>query len=99
MVPAVHLMVGWWLDSGTGVAAMLGCVTALGLYFGRGAADGLPRRALALWAGAMAANVGVLFWIGPGNIWPIALVIAGVLVLTAVVAGAAVAWIVRSLTK
>ena len=45
-------------------------------------------RACALWAGATSGSTVVLFWIGPGTIWPIVLAFATAVTAAAVFGGA-----------
>ena len=81
-----QLAMGWWLDAGRRVAVVLITVAAVTLLTANS-----TRHAIALWAGTMAGMTGVLFWIGPGNLWPIVLVFAAVLTGISVMVG----WAVR----
>jgi hypothetical protein len=66
---------GWWLDSGAGV---LRTVLVLFAFGGLAAIPPMGNRwvrASSLWAGAIACTTALLFWTGPGTIWPIALAI------------------------
>ena len=93
-VGAVQQLVGWWLNSGTGVAAMLVCLTAIACLAGRGSSEIRRARAIALWSGAMVATTAILIVIGPGTIWPLVLLFAGVLLAGAVLLGIALRWLV-----
>ena len=71
---ASQAITGWWLDSGRGVAVMLGMLAALSIVL-----VWLDRHApIALWAGMMIATVLILFRIGPGTIIPIVIAFAAV---------------------
>jgi hypothetical protein len=85
---------GWWLDSGRGVATTMAVLfgTAIGVCL---RSDAPRLQATAMCIGAIAGMTAVLFWIGPGTIWPIVLVVAAALTCTAVYAGAGVARLVR----
>jgi len=85
---------GWWLNSGRGVATTMAVLfgTALGVCL---RSDAPWFRATAMCIGAIAGMTATLFWIGPGTIWPIVLVVAVALTCAAVYAGAGVARVVR----
>ncbi len=87
-------LAGWWLNSGRGVVTTMAIlfVTAIGVC---GRSDTPWFRATAMAAGALAGMTGMLFWIGPGTLWPIVLIGAAALSCTAVLAGAGVARILR----
>ena len=83
----LHVLYGWWLNSGQGV---LRVIVLLSIWSSVMAVWGRSRRwdlAAALWLGAFVASAALLFSIGPGNIWPIALATAAVLSAGAVLAG------------
>jgi hypothetical protein len=84
---------GWWLNSGRGVLTTMAVLfgTAIGVCL---RPDASWFRAKAMSIGALAGMTATLFWIGPGTIWPIVLVVAAALTCTAVFAGAGVARIV-----
>jgi hypothetical protein len=84
---------GWWLNSGRGVLTTMAVLfgTAVGVCL---RPDAPWFRAAAMSIGALAGMTATLFWIGPGTIWPIVLVVAAALTCTAVFAGAGVARIV-----
>lgn len=90
----LHLVGGWWLNSGRGVITTMAVLfgTAIGVCF---RSDALWFRATAMCIGAIAGMTATLFWIGPGTIWPIVLVAAVALTCAAVYAGAGVARVVR----
>jgi hypothetical protein len=86
---------GWWLDTSAGVLHMVlgllsvGLIVALIVSFWQ---RRTPWSAgLASTAGAFAGTTGVLMHIGPGTLWPIALVIAGGICAAAVLAGVSIA--------
>jgi len=85
---------GWWLNSGRGVVATMAVLfgTAIGVCL---RSDAPWFRATAMAIGAIAGMTAMLFWIGPGTIWPIVLVVAAALTCTAVYAGAGLTRIVR----
>lgn len=79
---------GWWLNSGTGVLRTVLVLLALGLFAALWRSGRPWVRACALWAGAISGMAVVLFWIGPGNIWPIVLAVAAGVSAAAVFGGA-----------
>jgi hypothetical protein len=86
-IASIQLARGWWLDSGRAVgqtAAVLAIWSAAAALWG-----GRPHlaRAVALWLGACSASAIALFWIGPGNIWPIVLGVAATIAAAAVSGG------------
>lgn len=83
-IVTLQAMGGWWLDSGPRVLRASVVLFALGVVVGLWRSKGAWVRACALWAGAIAGSTGILFWTGPGNLWPIVLVFA------AAISGAAV---------
>lgn len=85
---------GWWLNSGRGVLTTMAVLfgTAVGVCF---RSDAPWFLATAMSIGAFAGMTATLFWIGPGTIWPIVLIVAAALTCTAVYAGAGVARMVR----
>jgi hypothetical protein len=90
---------GWWLNSGAGVLRVAVILFALGLVvaFLRSGPPWL--RAAWLWAGAMAGTTAALFWLGPGRIWPIVLVVAAVATAAAIFAGASVGRVVNKIRR
>jgi hypothetical protein len=85
--------VGWWLDSGVGVAVMLALLFTAALAMAQS-----WRKATAVWVGAMAATLAGLLLEGPGTLWPIALVLSGVLMAVAVFAGMAMRRLLATVT-
>ena len=82
---------GWWLNAGTDVLRTVLVLSAAGALaaFWR---SGHPWvRARCLWAGAIAGTTAVLFWTGPGTIWPIVLAMAAAITAGAVFGGALIA--------
>lgn len=85
--------VGWWLNSGRGVAFMAIVLGVLAALF----ALARPARpwpsAWAVAAGGFAGSAILLFRTGPGTIWPIVLVFAAALSIASALVGAgAVRW-------
>jgi hypothetical protein len=76
---ALQRVTGWWLNSGSGVAITLVALLAIAALVGRFGTSSPMRRAVALWAGTLVGMAAVLFWTGPGTLWPIVLVVAAVL--------------------
>lgn len=100
LVPLIVLLtVGWWLDSGLGVAAAATTLAALGLIAALGRPDRIWADAVALSIGAVAGSAAVLFWRGPGTIWPIVLIFAAIISAGAVLAGAVFAHMARRLIR
>ncbi len=85
---ALQVSMGWWLDSGPGVVTTIAALFVVGVIF---AAD--TRKARDLWIGVMVGMVAALVWRGPGTIWPIVIVVAGVLTGVTIAA----AWAARRL--
>jgi hypothetical protein len=85
---------GWWLNSGRGVASTMTVLfgAAIGVCL---RSDAPWFRASAMSIGAVAGMTAMLFWFGPGTIWPIVLVVAAALTGTAVFAGAGVARLIK----
>ena len=81
---------GWWLNSGIGVAYTVTVLFVLALCFGLWSPGSPWARAIALWAGAMTGLAASLWWIGPGTIWPIVLIVSSVLTACAVISGISV---------
>jgi hypothetical protein len=79
---------GWWLNSGAGVLRAVVVFVVLGVCATRWRSGAPWVRACALWTGAVSGSTTVLFWIGPGNIWPIVLVFAAGITAAAVFGGA-----------
>lgn len=80
--------VGWWLDSGRGVALMIAVLCAIAIGFALVRPSRPWRSAWSVGAGGFAGSAALLSWNGPGTIWPIVLVVAAALSLTAAFAGA-----------
>ena len=78
----VQLTLGWWLDSGQGVA-----VTTLTSFVATLVLFRAWYQAVAFWAALLIGNLVILFSIGPGSIFPIVIVIGGTLTAGAVLAG------------
>jgi hypothetical protein len=87
-VATLQAMGGWWLDSGIGVLRAVLVLVVLGVATTRWRPERSWVRACALWTGAISGTTVVLFWRGPGNIWPIVLVIAAGITAAAVFGGA-----------
>jgi hypothetical protein len=78
---------GWWLNSGTGVAWTLAMLFLCAALVGSRAGRSLWAGPLALWVGSMTGLTIGLFWLGPGTIWPIVLLVSSVLTAGTIVAG------------
>ena len=82
---------GWWLNSGNGVAVMLGMLAALSLVL-----IWLDRHApIALWIGVVNGTTFMLFFVvpgGPGNIFPLVMAVAAVMSAVAILPG----WLLRN---
>jgi len=83
----VQLTYGWWLNSGTGVLRTSAVLFAMGFLIALARSESPWRKAAALWAGAFGGITGVLFWSGPGTIWPIVLVFAAAITAGSIFAG------------
>jgi hypothetical protein len=92
---ALHRLTGWWLNSGFGVAATLSAQFVVAFLVAAWRTRGRRERAISLWAGNLAAMAIGLFSAGPGTIWPLVLIIAGVATAAPVLAGVAVASMVK----
>jgi hypothetical protein len=91
---------GWWLNSGQGVAITSMALTLMGIAVGVTAARPLSSRALLrsawLWAGANIGLAVVLFVVGPGNLFPIALVFGAGISAIVVAAGSLIGQLARA---
>jgi hypothetical protein len=67
---------GWWLNSSAGVLRTSTVLFALAFLIAVARSGRAWRRAIALWLGVMATMTTTLLIIGPGNLWPIVLVVA-----------------------
>jgi hypothetical protein len=67
---------GWWLNSGAGVA-LVGTSNTRSPW----------ARPVALWVGCMTGLTASLFWVGPGTIWPIVLLVSSVLTAGTIMVG------------
>ena len=92
---------GWWLNSGQGVAIASAVLAVLGIVVGvteaRPLSSGSVLRPICLWAGA---NIGLaifLFAVGPGNLFPIALMFGAGISALAVAAGSLIGQLTRAL--
>ena len=88
---ALYMATGWWLDSAGGVA-----VTAIALAVLAAVAAPAWRQAIALWAGVVAGMIGVLFWDGPGTIFPIVIGIGAGIAAVAVAIGSVAGLAIRA---
>lgn len=87
----VQPLVGWWLNSGRGVAFTTALLFVMGIVVSRWRPGTPWPRARALWLGSVTGSAAVLFWIGPGTIWPIVLAFAAGIGAAAAFGGAAAA--------
>ena len=88
VVAALQAVGGWWLNSGRGVLRTVLALVALGVFVALWRSGRPWVRAWALWAGATSGSTVVLFWRGPGTIWPIVLAVAATITAAAVFGGA-----------
>jgi hypothetical protein len=86
---------GWWLNSASGVLRTTAVLLALGFLIAIWRSGSRWARAAALWAGSLCGASAALFWLGPGNLFPIVLAFAAALSGAAVFAGASVAALMR----
>jgi hypothetical protein len=91
---------GWWLNSGQGVAIASAVLAVLAIVVGiteaRPLSSGGVLRPICLWAGA---NIGLaifLFAVGPGNLFPIALMFGAGISALAVAAGSLIGQLARA---
>jgi hypothetical protein len=85
----------WWLKTAPGEVLV---ITALFLVAMLLVPNGPRARShtLAMTAGAVAAMIGLLFFLGPGSLWPLAIVVGGAEIGLAILAGAAAGQAARS---
>lgn len=95
VVAALQAAGGWWLNSGTGVLRTVLVLLALGVFAALWRSGRPWVRACALWAGAISGMAVVLFWIGPGTIWPIVLAAAAAITAGAVFGGAGLGFVLN----
>ena len=84
---AVQAWTGWWLNSGAGVAWTLGMFFLLTALVGTSNTRSPWARPVALWVGCMTGLTASLFWVGPGTIWPIVLLVSSVLTAGTIMVG------------
>jgi len=85
VVLALYPFTGWWLNSREGMRITLPILFGVAVLVG-----GCWERATWLWLGVMVAMTTLFGWLGPGNIWPIVLVVAAVLTAGAIGTGSLV---------
>jgi hypothetical protein len=90
IVIAVHQVTGWWLDSQFGVSVMSAVLVGVAMALTVQRGSSALQRVIALWIGVVGGMTGVLIRMGPGTIWPIVLVIGGVMTAAAIALGVAV---------
>ena len=95
---------GWWLDSGRGVAIVTTVLAVLAAAIASRSMTWPLRRGdvatvLAFWAGANLGMAGVLFSVGPGNLFPIVLAIGAAISAAAVAGGSAIGLIVAAASR
>jgi hypothetical protein len=90
-----HQIDGWWLDSRAGVLRVGGLLFLAGLFVAMWRYRTAIYAGIALWAGAVVGMAVVLFTIGPGDIWPIVLVVGSAISAAAVLAGVVMGRTVR----
>jgi hypothetical protein len=91
----LNRVTGWWLDSGTGVAAMVAAEFAAAFFVARWRVPERKERAISLWLGALSGMSVYLVWTGPGTIWPLVLSVAALVTAAPVLAGVVVASIME----
>ena len=84
---AMQAWTGWWLNSGTGVAWTLALLFLLAALVGTRNTRSPWAGPVALWAGSMTGLTISLFWLGPGTIWPIVLLVSSVLTAGTIMVG------------
>lgn len=92
---SIHVYEGWWLNSNKSVELTLGAifVAAVGVLLPFGAP---VRGAVAMWVGTLVAMPFVLATVpGDHNLWPIVLVLGGILTGISVLLGMVVAMGIR----
>lgn len=88
----VQRSVGWWLDSGRGVALMIAVLGAIAIVFALIRPSRPWRSAWSVAAGGFAGSAALLSWNGPGTIWPLVLVFAAALSLMSAFVGASLVY-------
>ena len=79
---------GWWLNSGICIIWTLLVLLLQAVLLGESGSGALRvQREATLWVGSMIGLAGVLFWLGPGTIWPIVLIISSAMTGGAVLLG------------
>jgi hypothetical protein len=99
VILSLHAAQGWWLNSGGRVVRTVLVLLAVSLFAAVFRRQHYGDRAVALWLGAIAASAAILFRIGPGTIWPIALGMAALVTATAVLTGTALGAIIAALRR
>jgi hypothetical protein len=86
-IVALHSAYGWWLNSGADVWRTSVVLAVWSLAAAVWHRKRHVVRAAMVWLGTICGSAVMLFWNGPGNIWPIALAVAGGIAAAAVLAG------------
>jgi hypothetical protein len=91
---AMQAWTGWWLNSGTGVVWTLATLFLFAALVGSVNVRSPLAAPVALWTGSMTGLTLSLFWLGPGTIWPIVLLVSSVLTAGTIMLGMSVhrAW-------
>ena len=92
VIVSTHLAVGWWLNSGTGIVAVLTCLFAVAILLSirTHALPVVMADMAGFWIGCVSGATAILAWIGPGTIWPIVLIVGASLMAMAIALGARV---------
>jgi hypothetical protein len=87
----VQIQTGWWLDAGARVLPTMLVLFVEAVVLGLKGSGPLRTKEATLWVGAMVGLTACLLYIGPGTIWPIVLVVSGIMTGAAVLLGGFIA--------
>src|SRR3954471_7099269 len=91
----INRLTGWWLNSGSAVGTMLLAEFVAAFVLAAWKSRGRRERIISWWAGGLLGMALFLFASGPGTIWPLTLVVAGIVTAAPILAGVAVASTLR----
>jgi hypothetical protein len=92
----INRLTGWWLNSGRAAGTMLVAEFVAAFVLAVWKSRGRKERIISWWAGGLAGMALFLFATGPGTIWPLALVVAAIVTAAPILAGVAVASMLRT---
>jgi len=89
VVACAQSALGWWLNSGSGIATVMGSLFVVAILLGI-RTHSLPvvlADVAGFWIGCVSGATAILAWTGPGTIWPIVVVVGASLMTMAITIG------------